>query len=103
MYAHTYETDLGCCAILALPSAHLAMGTPFDGVLGWVRLLLDPGPESLESDFAEYPIIHSVLVVGGFLCQGLSRANPGRRNLADPLSSLVWVILVTIAHVIREL
>lgn len=49
-YSHAYEADPGCRAILACLSAvHLATGTPSEGTLGSVRLLLEPGPESLEA------------------------------------------------------
>ena len=43
------------------------------------------------------PNLLSVLIVGGFPCQGLSRANPRRTLLEDSRSVLVWVFAVLVA------
>lgn len=56
LHAHAYESDASCCTVLMrIPPIILAQGLPSDGLQGTVRLLLEDGPERLESVLAICP------------------------------------------------
>ena len=97
-----FESDPACRQVLEkrLCSDHVLLSNASDtqGLVGSVLALTDSDCTLLIGILDSLPNLLSVLIVGGFPCQGLSRANPRRALLEDSRSVLVWVFAVLVAR-----
>lgn len=81
-----------------MPNTLVELAAALGRLEGSARALTDSKERALEAVLDRYPNLLSVLVVGGFPCRGLSRANPRRKNLSGARSNLVWVLAVVIVR-----
>ena len=97
-----FESDPACRDLisrdLACANVLLSGAPDSKGLVGSVLSLTDDDCALLRAILDKHPNLVSVLIVGGSPCQGLSRANPHRRNLEDPRSVLIWVFAVLVAR-----
>ena len=102
VHSLVFETDPSCRALLARlvcgDRCFLSSAADSGGVVGSVLALTDDDCRLARSFLDKYPNLKAVLFIGGFPCQGLSRANPHGRGLSDHRSVLVWTFAVLVAR-----